>query len=358
MDAATPLLFQWRVHLGFYIFLVLAAFPFFERFPFFRRPRCGVRSTIEDAPSRIFDCFLYHSEAHMLLAHLRTLSGLVDKFVIAYSNYSFAHNLYSPVSFAPFEREIMQYAADVIFLYVDFSVLPLSECRYRNGTAWKREATARNFLLEGVRRMDPQPQDIVLLCDVDEIVTRSAIPLIKARPPIHYYNLQGLLFHYSFRWKVGTWERPLAIRYGSIAFSLDDYKFMPMLFPLPGVLHYHCSFCFPTIAEIIGKLRSFSHTEYSQGKYRDPNYVYARVACGYGVLPNRWKMPERLTPMAFNVRDISLPDDTRFDFLRARIGFQDLGNWPELNISNIKAYMPRSCRLKDDPEFERIGTLM
>jgi hypothetical protein len=350
--------FQWRVHLACYVSLVVSGFLSVDRLPLFPRPRCRLAPASDSAPSRVFECFLYHSEADMLYVHLQTLSGHVDKFVIAYSNLSFAHNIYSPVTLEPFQAEIMRYRPEIHFLYVDFGALPLADCRYRNGTAWRREATARNYLLEGVKALAPQPHDIVLPVDVDEIPTRSAVGLVRSRPPIHYYNLKGLLFHYSFRWRVGAWERPLAIRYGSLAFPLDDYKFMPMLFPLPGVLHYHCSFCFPTIAEILKKLRSFSHTEYSRGKYTDPNYVYARIACGYGVLPNRWKMPERLTLMDVNVRDVVIPDDRRFDFLRARIGLQDLGDWPGLNISGVKEYMPCACRLKTDPDFAEIGTLM
>jgi hypothetical protein len=293
----------------------------------------------------------------MLYLHLLTLHKSVDYFVIAYSNQSFTNLLYSAVTFDPFEEEIRSFSNQTHFIYVDFTTLPLAESKWENGTAWRREATARNHLIEGVKQLKPEPDDIVLLCDVDELVTRNAIALVRRRPPVHYYNLQGLLFHYSFRWRVAEWERPLVIRYGSIQHPLDDYKFVPFLFPLSGVLHYHCSFCFPRMADVIRKLQSFSHTEYSQGRFRDPNYIYARIACGYGVLPPRWKMPEQLTLVDFNAKEIFLPNDARFDFMIYRIGFQDIPNFI-FNRTAIREYMPENCTLKHESSIGPVSAIM
>jgi hypothetical protein len=291
----------------------------------------------------------------MLYLHLATLHKSVEQFIIGYSNQSFAATAISPMSFAPFEIEISSFANKMLLLYIDFDILPLAPSRYRNETAWNREATARNHLLEGVRSFHPDPDDLILLCDVDEICTRDAIRLVRRRPPVHYYNLQGLLFHYSFRWQVTEWERPLVIRYGALEAPLDDYKFMPFLFPLPGVLHYHCSFCFPTMAAVLRKLASFSHTEFSEGRFKDPNYVYARIACGYGVLPPMWKQPEQLTLVDVNKKRIFLPDDERFDFLVHRIGFTDLNDF-QMDLDAIKRYMPKTCTV-DLNSVGQIGKL-
>jgi hypothetical protein len=357
MNEEFECLFHWRYHVAFYFILVSAGLPILELLVGLPRPSCGVSSSADTTRRRIFDCFLYHSESYMLYLHLFTLSKSVDNFVIGYSNQSFTNLIYSPISFSPFEEEIMTFSDQIVFVYIDFTKVPLSESKWDNGTAWRREATARNHLIEGVKQLQPDPDDIVMLCDVDEIVTRNAILLVRKRPPVHYYNLQGLLFHYSFRWQVGEWERPLVIRFGSIQSPLDDYKFAPFLFPLPGVLHYHCSFCFPKMSDVIRKLRSFSHTEYSKGKFRDPNYVYGRIICGFGVLPPRWKMPEMLTLVEFNPKDIILPNDARFDFLMYRIGFQDIPDFA-MNATVIREYMPKNCSLKHEKSLGSIGALM
>jgi hypothetical protein len=266
----------------------------------------------------------------------------VDKFVIGWSNESFSTAETSPLSFAPFEHEILSFSRTMMLFYIDIKSLPEARSMYRNETAWKREAAARNYLIEGVNMMHPTPNDLILLCDVDEIVSRQSIGLIRSCPPAHYYNLWGSLYHYSFRWRVTDWKRPLVIRYGAIQAPLDNYKFMPFLFPLPGVHHYHCSFCFPTIAGIFRKLRSFSHTEFAVPKFMNPNYIYARIACGYGTIPPMWKQPEVLVPVDFDPNFIFLPGDTRLEFLRWRIGFTDLDDF-QWNMSQIRQFMPRNC---------------
>jgi hypothetical protein len=315
--------------------------------------------SIHERPTRfrIFDCFLYHSEAYMLYLHLQTLTHHVDKFIIGHSNVSFTSDAPIQVSYYPFEPEIRAYSSHILFLPIDILHLPLSRSLYRNATAWKREATARNFLLTGVNSQSPNPDDLILLCDVDEIPTREAITLVRQQPPSNYYNLHGQLFHYSFRWHVGNWDRPVVIRYGSLVAPLDNYKFFRIRLVLPGVLHYHCSFCFPTIREIIWKLASFSHTEYSTGRFQDPNYVYARIACGYGVLPSRWKMPQKLTEVEFDPENIYLPDDERLQFFRYRIGFEDLGEY-ELSFEAMREFMPGKCAQRLRGTFDKGMRLM
>jgi beta-1,4-mannosyl-glycoprotein beta-1,4-N-acetylglucosaminyltransferase len=279
----------------------------------------------------------------MLYLHLATLTTYVDWFIIGYSNISFTGNPTPPVTFAPFEPEIAAYSAFTYFLYIPLVSLQLADSLYRNGTEWKREATARNYLIEGVRRFEPRADDLVLLCDVDEIATRQAIGLVRESPPEHYYNLCGLLFHYSYRWAVGKWLRPLVIRYGALEGRLDDYKFLPFVCKLPGVLHYHCSFCFPTIEDIIEKLRSFSHVEYCDENFTNPNYIMARISCGYGVLPPRWRMPARLRKRVFAADQIFLPDDPRLKFLKQQIGFTDLGKH-RFSQEKMYEFLPKGCR--------------
>jgi hypothetical protein len=183
---------------------------------------------------RIFDCFLYHNEAYMLYLHLLTLAPVVNHFVIGHSNQSFTKRIISSISFHPFAQEIEGFSNQIVFLYINFDRLLLNRSRCRAALPWRREATARNYLIEGVKGSSPCPDDLILLCDVDEITTRAAIKLIRRKPPSHYYNLHGIIYHYSFRWRVGQWNRPLIVRFGSIRAPLDDYKFMPILCSLSG----------------------------------------------------------------------------------------------------------------------------
>jgi hypothetical protein len=344
MGARGMVIRRWKSHLCGYVIVIVLLLSFADRIFAEISPSANVRDSQPAVPLRVFDCFLYHSESYMLYLHLLTLAPSVDGFVVGWSNTTFTNQTTTSMVFAPFDDEIAAFSNQVVYIHIDFSKLKLSQSKWKNETVWRREATARNFLIEGVNLCNPSPDDLILLCDVDEIATRRAIYLIRRQPPTHYYNLHGRLYHYSFRWAVSDWDRPLVVRYGSICAPLDDYKFMPFHFVIPGVLHHHCSFCFPTMKEVLRKLSSFSHTEFSGGKYQNPNYLYARIACGYGVLPNQWQMPETLNLVPFDSKSVFMPNDLRFDFLRQRIGFRDLG---DLNLTGeeVRSYRPTGCNL-------------
>jgi hypothetical protein len=305
----------------------------------------GCNLSLDEMPMdpKIFDCFLYHNEAYMLYLHLLTLSPVVDRFVIGHSNQSFTCQIIAPISLDPFEPEIRAFSSQITFLYIDYDHLPMGKSRFRDEIAWHREATARNLLIEGVRPSKPSPRDLILLCDVDEIVTRAAIKIIRQKPPRHYCNLQGVQYFYSFRWRVREWKRPLVIRFGSVCRPLDDYRFMPYLCPLPGILHYHCSFCFPDLRSFLVKVKSFSHKEWSVDLFHDPNYILARIACGYPVRQSTGTKQKKLTLVEFDSRNVFLPNDARFDFLKDRMGFRDLAQF-RFNMTRVRKYLPSDCR--------------
>jgi hypothetical protein len=292
---------------------------------------------------RIFDCFLYSGESFMLYVRLVSLVGRVDFFVIGWSALSFSGQQILNLSFSPFENEIRTFRGEMHFVHIDFSKGALSTSSHRGSEIpWRREATARNSLLLGVTGLFPRRQDLVMLSDLDEICLPPAIPLIRAKPPGIYYNLRGTTYYYSFRWKLGLWFRPVIIRYGRFVAPLDSYRYRPIICVLPGILHHHCSCCFPTIGQVLLKFRSFSHTEYATVGRMDPHYLLARLLCGMGLLPKVPNWPERFILVPWNGSDLTLPADGRFDFLRFRIGFQDLDT-VQWNISKLRDFMPADC---------------
>lgn len=300
---------EWHLHAGFYLVLIVFGIPLTQRILTARLPFCALKIGDEVPTPRLFDCFLYHDESYMLLLRLLTLSRSVEKFIIGISSES--------LSYSPFEDEIQGFSDQIVFLPIHLAPLLPAVSARSNGTSWRRQVTARNLLMKGLAGQSPNPDDLIILSDVCEIPTRSAVSMVKRRPPVHYYNLPGVSYHYSFRWRVGDSDRPLLIRFGSIAAPLDDYRHMPGLFPLPGVLHHHCGFCFPTIRSVIRHLKSLDH-----GNLADPNYIYARIACGFGLL----RSDDRLTLVDFDP-EIFIPNDARFDFLTFRIAFRDLGEF-------------------------------
>jgi len=312
---------------------------------------------VERHVPRIFDCFMYHSEAYMLQLRLLALGAVIDRFVISFSEESFSgsgqrHRL----SFGPFASDVSGFGGRIEWVNVSLDNRRLDATGYRGGeTAWQREATVRNSLLGGARRAGAEADDVILLSDVDEIPTRDAIAWVKAFPPATFYNLYGNLYHVSFRWRVSGWERPLAIRFGSISMPLNEYKFETFRYPVNAPMHHHCSFCFPRLSDVISKLRSFSHTEYATDEFTNASYIVARVLCGKGVIPMpRSEKRGRLLSIAEQVpmgRDIFVPDDARLRFVTEVLPFEDL----ELARRGAVSWHARAMKCHIGSEFlERI----
>lgn len=311
-----------------------SAFALIQRKEWISHSEYGSNITINSMRTdyaRIFDCFLYHNEAYMLALRLATLADYVDKFIIGYSEQSFSNpNITIKLDFAPFEDEIKKYQDKIIWVNTtlgDNSTLDYSVYR-GSEVAWRREATLRNNLIRGVRKCFPRPNDIILLSDVDEIPYRSAIGWIRKHPPEDYYNLYGDLYHASFRWRVVEWTRPVIIRYSNYSVPLNDYKFFPIKIIKKLAMHYHCSFCFPTVSEVIRKLKSFAHTEFSTGDFLNASYIAARVLCGKGIVPmphpeHNWDMLSLATLNDMNSK-IFIPNDPRLSFLKEKMPFKDL----------------------------------
>jgi hypothetical protein len=110
----------------------------------------------------------------------------------------------------------------------------------------------------------------------------------------------------------------------AIQAPLNDYKLVAFLFPLPGVRHFHYTFCFRIIAGIFHKLRSFSHTQFASPKLMNPNYIRARIACRYGTISLNWKQRHALVPVKADREFIMLPGDSPLGFLRCHGRFTDL----------------------------------
>jgi hypothetical protein len=103
---------------------------------------------------------------------------------------------------------------------------------------------------------------------------------------------------------------------------------------MPGFNAIHCSYCFGSIREIIRKLETFPHFEYWTGKWVNPNYILARVACGLSLFDEKgglFDLKEK------NNHELDLPPQA--EFMGWRLPFVDLDQ-VELNISEVRRLAP------------------
>lgn len=121
----------------------------------------------------IYDCFIFYNELEILKVRLNELSKVVDKFVIIESTKTF-QGKNKPLIFAENRHLFAQFEAQIIYRVCDMpeSVEGLMTARSTTA-AWAREHYQRNFI--GTALMDAQPDDLIIISDVDEVIRAAAL---------------------------------------------------------------------------------------------------------------------------------------------------------------------------------------
>ena len=116
---------------------------------------------------KVIDCFLFFNEIELLKLRLKELSEVVDHFVLVEAKRSFS-NRKKQLFFEDRKDEFSQYSSKITHL-----ITPNSPgnafWRSKRRSAWKRQEFQRNYLSNGIRKLKPEKQDLILLSDVDEI---------------------------------------------------------------------------------------------------------------------------------------------------------------------------------------------
>jgi hypothetical protein len=273
---------------------------------------------------RVFDCFLYSGESLMLLIRLRTLSAVVSTFILGYSNWTFSGRHPRPLTYSPYDSEISAFSNQLRPHHFDVQTA--------GSRSWSREHAARNALMEGLTLQRPDPHDLVSVSDIDEILNPSIVSYFRAHPPYCPMRIRSRFFYYSLRWEVQDMCKVnVVMLYGQIQRPLHSYRRGP--WPSPKGFHaIHCSYCFGSISQIIHKLETFSHTEFSKGKWVDPNYILGNVLCGRSLFN-----PTKHVYLLRNRTsyELSLPPDA--DWLWWRLPFNDLDK-VNINIDKVRKW--------------------
>jgi beta-1,4-mannosyl-glycoprotein beta-1,4-N-acetylglucosaminyltransferase len=120
----------------------------------------------------LFDCFLFHDELDLLELRLGELWDSVDRFVLVESTLTFSGTP-KPLYFSENRNRFAPFASKLTTLVFDEPV--------HNLTAWQRRERQCNALLGGLG--SARTDDIVLLSDIDEIVSPRAIVELRRAPP-------------------------------------------------------------------------------------------------------------------------------------------------------------------------------
>lgn len=225
--------------------------------------------------------FLFNTELDWLDIRLRELADQVDYFVILESDQTFQ------------ETAKPLHLKDNLHRYAEFKdkiirrQLNASQTSIRKGDTWEHERFTRNALfdqallsLEGDQA--PAQGDVLVVGDVDEIPRPKTLQALRncAFPP--RVTLRSQMYYYSFQWlhRGHQWHHPQATYFnGAATVRPEDLRNGEPDTEMFSSA-WHCSSCFPALADLQNKIRSFSHNGYNQPYFLEEDRLLQKVTRG------------------------------------------------------------------------------
>ena len=201
----------------------------------------------------------------------------------------------------------------------------------------KQRDYAKTYIKE---KYNPTEKDLLIVVDIDEILTREGIEYIINNPPNNFKYIKGAMYFPYYYHKVADWNSGFVIRYNKYMKNLSEYR--EMKFGRNNLIKYkdkpskplitHCSYCFKNIEEYKIKLKSFSHQEFNKPPYITNDWIFKSHYCrrkvnshhnGYDEPYEGWKH--------------LIPDDARLKYLFNRSYTYNISetNYTEKDIDNL-----------------------
>ena len=234
---------------------------------------------------RIFLCTSYNNEAEIAYIHIWRLYDYVDKFIILTSNIT--HSLTNKnFTLKPFEQNIRPYMNKVDFVF--FNNICNRNDYPTDNLIWCIEKSQRDYAKKYIEdNYNPTENDLFIVVDIDEILTREGIEYIKKYPPNDFKFIKGTLYFPYYYHKVEDWDFGCVIRYNKNIKTLSKYRYIKKnkhniikyKFNKKRPLITHCSYCFQSFQEYKNKLKSFAHQEYNKPPYTTNNWIFKSHYC-------------------------------------------------------------------------------
>jgi len=249
---------------------------------------------------KIYDLFLIDTELDLLEVRLHELQHEVDYFVIIESTHTFTKNP-KPMNFRDNYKRFEAFLPKIIYRAINFDHIT-------DDDPWKCELYARNSLFDTIfpsllGPSAPEQGDVIIVSDADEIPRPSTLVTLRNCQFPERTTLRTVFTRYSFQWLWTAngdlgWQHPQATYYqGNNTVKPEDLRRnLDNAWDMRNA-GWHCSWCFPTVADVIHKIESFSETVVNQPYNKHPEVIVDRIRQGAGIFRLD---PENLTRLDSN----------------------------------------------------------
>lgn len=227
---------------------------------------------------RVFDGFTVYNELDLLELRLEELWDEVDAFIAVEAPWTFQGKP-KPLILRDNLDRFARFSSKLVHVVV--------EQPEAGPSPWDREQVQRNAIMQGLAGR-AAPDDVVLIGDVDEIPNARTVAAIR-NDPVLAGRLNRLSVDYycgflDFRCNY-KWHKPIALPYRLLAAMGPDLaRFMAIA--KYGTLLYDAGWHFSWlggIEKVIGKLKSYAHSEYTRLADEGPERIREALGSGRGI---------------------------------------------------------------------------
>jgi len=231
--------------------------------------------------SKVYDCFTFFNELELLELRLHELDAVVDRFVLVEASLTFSYKP-KPLVFAQNKERFERFLPKITHVVV-------SEFPEAGGNRWMAEYFQRDAIARGLQACEPD--DVIIVSDIDEIVRAQAVLENKDRPGIKFFRQRQYYYYLNCAQKQGIWDRAKMAFYKDLHSPqwLRDYPRPPV--PHPTKWQKKCAKYRHRLKQIMGpadifvdnggwhfsylgglerireKIKAFSHAEYDNEEF-------------------------------------------------------------------------------------------
>jgi len=225
---------------------------------------------------RVIDTFTFFNELDMLLLRLTELDEVVDTFVLVEATLTFT-GIPKPLHFQENKSLFEKFLHKIVHIVVeDLPNLP-------NTVTWTRENAQRSAIGRAAPQLNLQPDDLIIVSDVDEIPDPSQLAKLKLTGlPGGIHSLSQDFYYYNTTCKsYDIWTHPKIAEFRTFGGIVPDFsEFRSTHTPntiKPGGWHFSY---FGGVDKIRTKLQSFSHDEFNTDYYTNPDRITSLIESG------------------------------------------------------------------------------
>jgi beta-1,4-mannosyl-glycoprotein beta-1,4-N-acetylglucosaminyltransferase len=219
---------------------------------------------------KVIDCFIFYNELDMLEFRLEELNDFVDRFVIVESTKTFIGKE-KPLIFQDNLKRFEKYLDKITHVI---------ETNMDDENPWVNESTQRNAIDKGIKSLDLNDNDIVLISDVDEIPDTKTLLELKKTGVGRLLTLRQEMYYYNLTCKFdGVWHFAKAIDY----LTYKIYGTPQVIRNCSGDVVYNGGWHFSYFGDaefIKNKINNFSHQEYNSDEFTNQEHIETVIKNG------------------------------------------------------------------------------